>query len=188
MTGILAHKRLDIEGARAIFTKCVKDHANSSSVDKCSKGLNRTSLAGRPAPALDVETWINGSPVDLAAQKGKVVLLWFFATWCPHCKEAMPNIADMSVRFADQGLVVVGVTANTKGQTTESAASFVKTGEHAADFTYSVAVDRGQATTEAFDATGIPQAVLVDRKGIIRWTDHPVFLSDDMVEKLLAEK
>lgn len=187
MTGILASKRFDTAKAREIYTRCIKEHPSSPSVDKCQKGLSRVSMVGKPAAEFEVETWINGTPVKMADQKGKVVLLWFFATWCPHCKETMPQIAALRERMKSKAITFVGVTGNTKGQTTESALEFVKTSDHAKDFTYPVAVDMGQATTEDYDAMGIPQAVLVDKKGVIRWTDHPTFLTDAMIETLLAE-
>ena len=49
------------------------------------------------------------------------------------------------------------------------------------------ATDKDGTSTEAWQALGIPSAFLVDKKGIVRWADHPVYLSSEMIDRLLAE-
>ena len=52
---------------------------------------------------------------------------------------------------------------------------------------YPVGVDARGATTMAMEATGIPQIILIDKKGVVRWSDHPAYLKDEMIEALIAE-
>ncbi len=60
---------------------------------------------------LDISfTDINGDKVDLAAMKGKVVLVDFWATWCPPCLEEFPNMLKMYSEYHDEGLEIVGIS------------------------------------------------------------------------------
>lgn len=180
-----ALQKFDVAGTKALLQECMTKYAGTTSADKCGKAMTRLTLLGTPAPALDVETWLNGPPQKISALKGRVVLVWFFATWCPHCKATMPEIAAMKKRFEGKPLTIIGITNNTKEQTTETAAAFVADPQYG--ITYPAAVDRGGATSLAFQGTGIPAAALIDKKGIVRWADHPTFLTDEMISKLLAE-
>ncbi len=175
----------NVAGSRKILEDCMKQYPKTTGAEKCGKALSRLSLMGTPAAALDVETWLNGPPQDMAALKGNVVIVWFFATWCPHCKQTMPDMAALKQRFAGKPVRLIGITNNSRGQTTELAAAFVSDPQWG--FTYPVATDRNGSTSLAYEGTGIPSAALVDKKGIVRWADHPVYLTDAMIEKLLAE-
>jgi hypothetical protein len=79
----------------------------------------------------------------------------------------------------------MALTNNVRNQTTESAALFVKDPQW--QISYPVGVDANGATTIAMEASGIPQVILIDRKGVVRWSDHPAYLKDEMIEALLAE-
>ena len=70
-------------------------------------------------------------------------------------------------------------------QTTESAALFIKDPQW--QINSPVGIDARGATTMAMEASGIPQVILIDKKGVVRWSDHPAYLKDEMIEKLLAE-
>ncbi|MEI9998273.1 MAG: TlpA disulfide reductase family protein [Verrucomicrobiota bacterium] len=55
-------------------------------------------------------TAVDGRPVDFAQMRGKVVLLDFWATWCPGCRAEVPNVVDTYKKFHDQGLEIVGIS------------------------------------------------------------------------------
>lgn len=178
--------RLDAAGAKQLLQDCIKKYPTSTQAEKCDRAMGRLEMIGQPAPPLEVETWLYGPPQSISALKGRVVLVWFFATWCPHCKATMPEMAELKKRFADKPLTIIGITNNTKDQTTESAAQFVSDPHWG--ITYPAAVDAaGGVTSLAYQGTGIPAAVLIDKKGIVRWADHPTYLNDGLIEKLLAE-
>jgi thiol-disulfide isomerase/thioredoxin len=177
----------DLDNARAteLYTRCIKEHSQAAYASRCAKNLGRLAVVGTPAPALVVETWLNSAPVDLAQHHGKVVLLWFFASWCPHCKDTMPEMAALAERMKGQPFEILGITANTRGQTTAIAKAFVEDPQW--QIGYPVAVDLGNRTSDAFGAGSVPSAALVDKAGVIRWADHPTYLHDGMIEALLAE-
>ncbi len=77
-------------------------------------GISRTVSAspsvGRPAPSLTV-TKLDGQPFDLSALKGKVVIVNFWATWCPPCRAEMPEMDKFYRKYHDQGVEVIALSA-----------------------------------------------------------------------------
>src|SRR4051812_10960880 len=65
-------------------------------------------IVGDPAPALQVEKWIQGEPVS-KFETGKVYLVEFWASWCAPCKVSIPHLNEIYLKFKNRGLVVIGV-------------------------------------------------------------------------------
>ena len=65
---------------------------------------------GHAAPAL-IARQFDGQLLDLAAQRGHVVLLNFWASWCVPCREEMPQLDALAHEFHDRGLIVIGLSA-----------------------------------------------------------------------------
>jgi len=72
-------------------------------------------LKGQPAPQFDLKD-LQGKNIRLSDYRGKVVLLNFWATWCPPCKEEMPWFVDLQQRYGAQGLQVIGIAMDDAGQ------------------------------------------------------------------------
>ena len=66
---------------------------------------------GQAAPALIVRQ-LDGTLFDLSAQRGKVVLVDFWASWCPPCREEMPVLNSFYRQFHDRGVEVIGVSVD----------------------------------------------------------------------------
>ena len=103
-----------------------------------------------------------GSEVDLAALKGKVVLLDFWATWCAPCKRELPMIEKLQREFRDEGLVVVGVTVGEDRTTLEN---FLKTA--ALTYPNRSRSRMGRRIVAELSLTAFPTVVLIDREGKI---------------------
>jgi peroxiredoxin len=102
---------------------------------------------------------LNGRPWTLKDLKGKVVMLNFWATWCPPCRKEMPDLESLYKRFASQGLLVLGVSDDDP----EKVREFVqKQGT-----TYPVLLDPGSRVNHLLHIEGIPKTFVFDREGKI---------------------
>ncbi|MFN0009510.1 MAG: redoxin family protein [Planctomycetota bacterium] len=148
-----------------------------------SRYIQFAAMNGKPAPALDAEVWVQGGPHSIDKLRGRVVGVYFFATWCEKCEAELPFLLDLERRLSPAGFVLVGVIDHNKGQTVESAKKYC--GEHRIPF--AVMMDKG-STMKAYSGQVIPELILIDREGRVRWHDHPASLSDYTIETLLGEE
>lgn len=70
---------------------------------------------GQPAPAFKAFA-ISGQPVSLESLRGSVVILDFWATWCPPCRESIPFLSELHRKYAKQGLQIVGMSVDEAGE------------------------------------------------------------------------
>jgi thiol-disulfide isomerase/thioredoxin len=142
---------------------------------------------GDVAPPLKIKEWVRGNPVDLPKEAGKKLhLIEFWATWCPPCKASVPLLTDIQKKF-EKDLVIIGVTDPDPYQNSPTEIKqFVK--KQGASMTYTVAMDDGGATTQAYMPTdepvGIPHAFLVGKDGKVVWQGSPL---DPSMESVIAD-
>ncbi|HEV8148231.1 MAG TPA: redoxin domain-containing protein [Bryobacteraceae bacterium] len=121
-------------------------------------GIERPAFVGKPAPALQAKA-MDGSPINVASLKGKVVLLDFWATWCAPCTRELPLLEKLSREFRAKGLVVMGVDVGEERAVVEK---FLKT----AGVTYPIApITLSDETLAAYSISSYPTVVLIDREG-----------------------
>jgi len=123
------------------------------------QGLKAQSQDRPIAPAFSLSD-LNGRKIDLADQKGKVVLLDFWATWCGPCRIEIPGFVKLQERYRDQGLVVIGVSLD---DSVEPVRDFYR------EFNMNYAVAMGdQRMTELYGGIlGLPTTFLIGRDGRI---------------------
>jgi thiol-disulfide isomerase/thioredoxin len=136
--------------------------------------LLRDQLVDKPHPPLSLLTLKGSKPFDVTALKGKVVLIDFWATWCGPCRMTLPGLASLHSRFAEKGLVVVGVTDEQPADIER----FLTT----TPIPYAVALDPDAKTNTGFLVNALPTLIVIDRKGIIR----EVFIGADDAAKVEA--
>jgi peroxiredoxin len=100
---------------------------------------------------------LSGKPWHLADLRGKVVLVNFWATWCPPCRKELPSLEAFSARFAGQGFVVIGIS--------DEDAAKVEPFVHKQAISYPILLDPGRVVNQAFAIQGIPKSFVYDRSG-----------------------
>ena len=122
-----------------------------------AKPADTRSLEGKDAPAISLKTTTD-STFDLATEKGKVVLLDFWATWCPPCRESLPHLQKIhdDAALKEKGLKVVAVNA---GEDKETAKGYCDKN----NLTFPVALDIDDAVGKSYLVRGIPTTVVIGR-------------------------
>jgi peroxiredoxin len=114
--------------------------------------------AGKPAPDFEL-TSLNGSAVRLSDYQGHPVLINYWATWCPPCREELPLIQKRYERFSPD-LVVLAINA---GEDQETVKNYIDKNS----FTFSVLLDPDWKAEALFGIMAYPTSVFINDKGII---------------------
>jgi thiol-disulfide isomerase/thioredoxin len=122
---------------------------------------------------------LDGSEASLSDYAGSVVLVNFWATWCPPCRDEIPHFEEAYQAYQDEGLVVLGVNYQ------ESAAE-VEPFVQGFGVTYPILLDESGMLAKEYRAVGLPTSVLVDRDGVIQ-VRHSGYLSEGQLEQYLSE-
>ncbi len=117
-----------------------------------------TSKVGGKAPGFALAD-VRGGTVDFAEFKGKVVLVDFWATWCPPCRRSIPHLVDLHNRYSGKGFEVVGISLDRVSP--DSVASFAQTYM----IPYRVLMGNQEVAKNWNIGSGIPVAILVNRNG-----------------------
>jgi peroxiredoxin len=131
-------------------------------------------VEAKPVPDLTLET-LDGEAINLRDQKGRVLLVNFWATWCAPCRKEIPDLKALHSDLKPQGLTVIGVALDRKGR--EVVAPFVD--EHTIN--YPIVVDtEGAAEAEFGPIPGLPTTILVSPNGKIAKRVVGIFPTDEM--------
>lgn len=154
-------------------------------------------ILGETVPELTaVDQWFPGEKKKLAALRGKVVVLDFWATWCGPCIGAFPALTALQRKFEKDGLVILGVTryygeAGGEAATEEKEIEYLKQFRKTNDLPYDFVVAKDLSNQMIYGFNGIPTMVVIDRKGIVRYAETGAGKEPELqtlVEKLLTEK
>ncbi len=117
-------------------------------------------LVGQAAPPM-VATGLDGTPLDLAAYRGKPVWLVFTGTYCPPCRDEYPLMNGFAVRYADAGLVVLALHVREDAATVQPFVDEL-------NVTFPVGLDEDGSRASAWDAVALPVHYWIDAEGIVR--------------------
>ncbi len=141
--------------------------------------MGEQSLIGQTAPELNIEKYLQAPEGEksLSTLKGKVVVLEFWATWCAPCVAEIPHLNQLSEEFRDKQVQFISITD--EGE--DVVAPFLKRQEMKSW----IGLDTDRSAFEAYGVKGIPRTFLINQKGIIATSLHPVGLSSDMIKKVI---
>lgn len=160
-------------------------------LDNCTNGADELQSCGTAPAIRGIDTWLNtpgGAPIDLAAEKGKVVLIDFWAYSCINCQRSIPHVVAWDKAYRDAGLEVVGI--HSPEYAFEKDASNVAAGAKDFGITYPVGLDNDLATWTAYRNRYWPAHYLIDAQGTVR---HIAFgegnysATEKMIRELLDE-
>jgi thiol-disulfide isomerase/thioredoxin len=143
-----------------LLTCCVILASASPAISQTAPARPHIPAIGKPAPVF-VRPSLDGGRIDLAAFRGKVVLLDFWATWCAPCQAEMPTFASWQRQYAAQGLQVVGVSMDDDATPVRRLAARLKIG-------YPMVMGDEKLGAQYGGILGLPLIYVVGRDGVIR--------------------
>ncbi|WP_075257929.1 TlpA family protein disulfide reductase [Herbaspirillum camelliae] len=134
-------------------------------------------LVGDPAPALEIECFLKGKPIQ-RFERGSVYVIEFWATWCAPCKASIPHLSSLQQHYPE--VCILGIAVGWKDA--DIVEVFVR--EQGDAISYRIALDRAGNPGERYSRSrlvwceaayqqGVPSAFIVDRDGRIAWMGHP---------------
>jgi len=171
----------------------LKTYRTTGIAKRIQKDINLLTLEGHPAPALDLSESM-GVPLAGAtanALAGKVVILFFWAHWCPDCKAEGPILAALYAKYQPQGLAIVAptqrfgyVAGGAPASPDEELRYMREVRDKYYPFLAGVPVPVSVANHERYGVSSTPTVVILDRAGIVRLY-HPGQLTEAELEAQL---
>jgi len=114
---------------------------------------------GSVAPGFTLER-LDGGPVSLADQRGRVVLVNFWATWCEPCKEEMPAMERLYEEHRDAGFELLAISVGEKPEP-------VRAFRDSLELSFPILLDPDKSVSRAYQTYRFPESYLVDREGVV---------------------
>ncbi|HBC86252.1 MAG TPA: hypothetical protein DCZ94_04785 [Lentisphaeria bacterium] len=139
---------------------------------------------GDAAPELEVLKWIKGDQIAMtfAAKNKNIVVIEFWATWAPLCKETMPMLTDLQKKYSDKGVVVISISTEDE----KTVSGFINDRKYIG---HRIAIDDTKKTYKKYMEAdpGIPAVFVIGKGGEMLWKGHPMEL-DAVLEKVVNGK
>ena len=119
---------------------------------------------GKPSKEINAKGWINSEGVSLEKLKGKVVVVEFWATWCPPCRASIPHLVELRNKLDKNKVEIIGLTDEPKD----------KVEPFAKDMKMNYTVGWGSTSAGAYGVNGIPHAFIIGPDGLVAWDGHPM--------------
>ncbi len=171
----------------------LRTYKSTSIAKRIQKNINLLSLEGTHAPALDLSESLAPKPLSLDSLKGKVVVVFFWAHWCPDCKAQSPILANLAEKYERQGLAIIaptqryGYVAGGRDATPAEENRYI--GQiHATHYGFlpENTVALSEVNHLRYGVSTTPTLVLLDREGVVR-RYHPGQMTETELEAAVVE-
>ncbi|MCL2270041.1 MAG: TlpA family protein disulfide reductase [Treponema sp.] len=167
----------------AVFFMLLPQYVNAQVSKEAAQLLRKAGIQvinQRTAPHNFTLQLLGGEKAALSSYRGKVVILNFWATWCPPCRAEMPSMETLYQRYNKQGLEILAVDL---GEDSNTVQMFIQSNR----YTFPVMLDSDSKVGNAFGITAIPTTYIIDREGkiigrivgSIHWDTPQVFAAFD---------
>ncbi len=149
----------------------------SEELDKevVTERIEPDSLLNKLAPELIIAKWYNGNFGRIHSNRGKVILIDYWATWCKPCIKMFPALKKFQKKYADQGLQIIGLTRLDNQQSIEKIEAFIDNEK----FAYPIGLSEESFNNLLYGVGAIPHVVLIDKEGIVRF--YEIGLGDETI-------
>ena len=145
----------------------------SSHDENLADPLFNTSPIGKPLPELKVERWIGGKPET----RNLFQLIYLWAPWSAASKKFLPDVSALQGKFT-KDLVCYGIVSESSADPETDAGVKAE---------FPTGIEPTEAFVKQLALTSLPQAILVDPKGVIRYLGHPAALTDKRLQELITK-
>lgn len=174
MNRVFRFGALAVIGSAAVGVFAVKTSGYPPFV-KAKTLYAKNDYRGKRAPKLEVGQWLTGGAPHT---KGKVVLIDFWATWCPPCRATIPELGQWQKKFK-KDLVVIGIS--------DEKPEVVRKFMQSTSMPYNVAIDQKKTMSGEVGVQGIPHVLVISSDGVVRWQGFPLDDKDKLTDAKIEQ-
>jgi peroxiredoxin len=134
----------------------------------------RTGPEAAPAPEFSLKD-LQGNALNLSSYKGKVLVLNFWATWCPPCRAEIPALVEAYTELKDKGLEILGVSVDDMSE------AALHEWARTAGMNYPIAMATAKLVADYRPGDYIPATIIIDREGRIRYRQSSLMDKETLV-------
>jgi thiol-disulfide isomerase/thioredoxin len=182
----LARAMIDVVNNRPISVKAAHVLNVALAGMKATFAVAYTKLPGRIGePVVVSGVALKGGDFSTAKWKGKVVMVDFWATWCPPCRASLPEVIERYKKYHDQGFEILGVSSDVYKKDLTS--FLAQNTDMVWPQLFTPSPDQMSPQGKKFQIQGVPTVFLIDRNGVLREQECGRPLREEFIVKLLAE-
>jgi thiol-disulfide isomerase/thioredoxin/GTP-sensing pleiotropic transcriptional regulator CodY len=176
----IASEEGDLDKARQILNEGIAETQDERNKATLAKSLEQFDYLGKEAFPLSGGTWMNSSALKLKDLKGQVVVLSFWAPWCPSCRTLTPSLVDLYNENKERGFTVIGLTrlygtysddVEDKGNVNkEEELELIKKYLERKKIPYPIVITEDKSDIDTYKIAGLPTLVFIDKKGNVSFT------------------
>lgn len=162
---IIALVALGLWGFASVQGNDSRPHSTSenSASENQGQGLSVGLEVGNLAPDFELQT-LDGKTVALSSLKGKKLILNFWASWCPPCRQEMPDMEKFYTDNHQNGIEILGVNLTSAEKSRTDVPTFIEGN----GITFPIVLDEGGKVGQLYRVSSIPASFIIDSEGVIQ--------------------